>query len=1134
MLKDLDLASWMCKYDFVLLVETFTDSVPDTLFPFHDIFVCPGVKVSDSVHGRLCGGLAVLVRKELSKHVEQVPLEFDNIIALKISHALLGLDNDCIFIGVYLPPENSKYYADTDIYNGVAMLEDCMLDINSRYGNVPMVVCGDLNSRTASKNSCISRDPIDDVYDMDNSDECESDLVCYNARLSKDHVINSFGKYLLNVCNEFRLSIVNGLKRFSFASDYTYIAQNGCSVIDLFVLSHDLLDKCTEFNVLPIVESKHAAVELSLSCVQFQYDTISNNRPHFYFSKYKWDPEKSVKFCDFMRSDQVAAVIDEASHLIEFDINLALDKLNECFKSAGECMMNTISIGTEKRRVWFDLECKQSRTVLRQHLRKVNRLSNEEVRLSYTSKRREYKNLLKQKRQTYKDNFLQELQTNLNDSKKFWDTIRSVRPRSGCQSNISKEQWFNHFKSVFSSEYTSENESLEPDLVYVNASHDDIVNCCISEIEIRNAIGALKSNRAAGPDGIIGEFYKNSADCIIPFLVKYFNYIFDNGLFPEVWSLAVLLPLHKKGDINNPDNFRGISLLNICSKIYSFILNKRINNWVEVHGLIGEEQAGFKAEHSTADHVFTLYAMVQKQLIRHRKLYVAFIDFKKAFDSISRSKLWGILEKNGLNGNILQALKSMYKIVKAKVRVGGDFTDSFMCARGLKQGEVCSPVIFSLFINELTRDVLADGMHGIQLSPDFIQLLILLFADDIALISDSPIGLQKQLNILYDTAKRLDLIVNLEKSNVVVFRNGGYLGVNERWFYGKETLKTVNVYKYLGIFLSTRLSFTATMEDLASRARKGVIAIIRTLWAIGEHSHAVFFKMFDCQIQPVLTYGAEIWGLTKNQEVIERVHLYAIKRFLGVHSKAPRHLIYGETGRFPLYVLTYIKCVKFWLRLLRLNNDRFSKKAYNMLLHLQKQNYVTWACGLRNVLYMYGFGEVWEAHGVGNEKLFIRCFKQRLIDCAKQNWHSSLMSHECYNMYAVYNQSITKSQYLLTVKNFFIRRLLSRFRIGMSNLNCRFLQYNAVSDEKKVCPFCQTAFETEYHFVLVCPMYQTLREEHLFAKYYRKPTLSKFAVLMSCVSECVITKLSVFLYKAFGRRAELLKTISSQPFAVAP
>jgi len=138
-------------------------------------------------------------------------------------------------------------------------------------------------------------------------------------------------------------------------------------------------------------------------------------------------------------------------------------------------------------------------------------------------------------------------------------------------------------------------------------------------------------------------------------------------LYPDEWSLAIIQPLLKKGDPNVSDNYRGISLLSICSKLYSFILNKRITKWIGESELIGEEQAGFREKHSTTDHIFTLFALTQKQLIRHRKLYVAFIDFRKAFDSVCREKLWDVLSNNGLKGKILSALKSMYSTVKACV-----------------------------------------------------------------------------------------------------------------------------------------------------------------------------------------------------------------------------------------------------------------------------------------------------------------------------------------------------------------------------------------------------------------------------------------------------------------------------------
>ena len=106
---------------------------------------------------------------------------------------------------------------------------------------------------------------------------------------------------------------------------------------------------------------------------------------------------------------------------------------------------------------------------------------------------------------------------------------------------------------------------------------------------------------------------------------------------------AITQPLFKKGDHEIPDNYRGISLLSICSKLYSYILNKRLTCWIDDNNLLSETQAGFRKTYSTTDHLFTLLVLIQQQLLCHKELYVAFIDFGKAFDTVIRTKL--IVEK---------------------------------------------------------------------------------------------------------------------------------------------------------------------------------------------------------------------------------------------------------------------------------------------------------------------------------------------------------------------------------------------------------------------------------------------------------------------------------------------------------
>ena len=142
----------------------------------------------------------------------------------------------------------------------------------------------------------------------------------------------------------------------------------------------------------------------------------------------------------------------------------------------------------------------------------------------------------------------------------------------------------------------------------------------------------------------------------------------------------------------------------------------------------------------------------------------------------------------------------MYDVVKTRVH---DLTQAFMCPRGLKQGDICSPILFSLFINELAIEIIQNGKHGITLSPELIQILIMLFADDVVLLSYTVTGLQQQLNILRDIAKKLGLVVNSQKSNVVVFRNGGHVEAREKWFHDGMKLEIVNQCKYSGVIFPT-------------------------------------------------------------------------------------------------------------------------------------------------------------------------------------------------------------------------------------------------------------------------------------------------------------------------------------------
>ena len=125
----------------------------------------------------------------------------------------------------------------------------------------------------------------------------------------------------------------------------------------------------------------------------------------------------------------------------------------------------------------------------------------------------------------------------------------------------------------------------------------------------------------------MSEILKALDTAIVPFLVKYFNKLFSSGPYPTEWTKAIRVSLYKKGDINNVDNYRGISLLNVLSKIFTYIVNRRLTTWAESNNVISDAQAGFRTQYSTEDHIFTLYACVEKNMNCGGKIYVTYTIF---------------------------------------------------------------------------------------------------------------------------------------------------------------------------------------------------------------------------------------------------------------------------------------------------------------------------------------------------------------------------------------------------------------------------------------------------------------------------------------------------------------------------
>ena len=118
-----------------------------------------------------------------------------------------------------------------------------------------------------------------------------------------------------------------------------------------------------------------------------------------------------------------------------------------------------------------------------------------------------------------------------------------------------------------------------------------------------------------------------------------------------------------------------------------------------------------------------------------------------------------------------------------------------------------------------------------------------------------------------------------------------------------------------------------------------------------------FICFFSLSLQSLLHYGSEVWVLDADHTPVERVHLFALKMFLNASLRTPDLMVYGETGRYPLFVNIYVKCITFWIRILKMPPCRLPFTPYKMLLHLHERNKTTWPSSVCYLLCKYDFGD---------------------------------------------------------------------------------------------------------------------------------------------------------------------------------
>ena len=631
------------------------------------------------------------------------------------------------------------------------------------------------------------------------------------------------------------------------------------------------------------------------------------------------------------------------------------------------------------------------------------------------------------------------------------------------------------------------------------------LNYSIREQEIVEAVKHLKQGKSAGVDGILNEMFRSGISALIVPLKKLFDTVLTKGHFPSNWRENTLTPLYKnKGDHSDPKCYRGIAVAASISKLFLTILQQRLQKYVYNNTLIPDCQIAYKKGSATSDHILTLKNIIDKYIHRASKcrLFVCFVDFRAAFDTVWRKALLYKLTKIGVCGNFFNVIESMYSTVFYRVKLNGTLSSRIPSNVGVKQGCVLSPLLFNLFISDLP-DIFSDYCDPVNLNG--VNLNCLMFADDLVLISESHTGLQNCLSELQKYCEKWGLTINTDKTKVVIFNKGGNKYSTYSFNINGINIEIVQQYCYLGIAFSASGTFVNACKILYDKSLKALFMLKR----INSNTNVnIALHLFDSLVLPILSYAGVILGplFVKNLDLnnfMSKCHNYpaevlnvkVCKYLLGVHKFAMNDAVRGELGRFPLLINVLSHSVRYYSRI-------FSPEMKNSL--------VTLSCmdkDVRNVEHgwfkaMCSIQNSFPGPGSYPSKL-----QNYYRDCWSTWIRSQLRDDSKLRVYSLFKTDFKMENYILQFP-LHIRRNLTRLRISSHNLAVetgRYTRPKKTDFEKRVCFYCKEKVETEHHMIFECNLYAT--ERNMFRKDLDECSIIDFkasdeifCLLMTCLN----------------------------------
>lgn len=457
--------------------------------------------------------------------------------------------------------------------------------------------------------------------------------------------------------------------------------------------------------------------------------------------------------------------------------------------------------------------------------------------------------------------------------KRKWNKGSAVKKKDGTVVMDAVEvgrRWSEYICELFSDERPEIDDAVE--------SSEGLE---ILESEVEWAMNDFKRGKAAGSDGVKIEMLQAVRDMAVKSITEIANKIYNSGQVTEQMCKSEFITIPKVSGTIDCDKHRTISIMSQITKIILKVILRRLRG--RIRSEVSEEQCGFVEGKGTSNAIFMLRNMAERVIEKQRNLYVCFIDYEKAFDRVRHGDLLEILKSIGVDGGELRMIRNLYWAQKARVRVDGEETEWQKISRGVRQGCVLSPDLFSLYGEIIMRNI--REYEGISIGGRNINNIR--YADDTVLIADTKQKLQLMLDTVKEESESKGLTINIRKTKwLVMSKNGQIPGGELRC--GGRIVERVESFNYLGSVVTEDVKCETEIKRRIGIA-KTAFCNMRKLLTNRKFSIKTRKSLIKTHVWSTLLYGVESWTLSAAMvRRLEAMEMWLWRRMMRISWTARR------------------------------------------------------------------------------------------------------------------------------------------------------------------------------------------------------------------------------------------------------